>query len=378
MERIYLDHSATTPVDPRVADVMMGMLTETWGNPSSPYAAGREVKELLTGFRNTFGDILNVSPDTIFFTSGGTEADNMALMGSVDPGDHLITTTYEHHAVLNTAKHLEMMGVEVTFVNPDKYGFVSADSIAEAIKSNTRLISVMHVNNEVGTINPIGEIAELAHSKSILFHVDAVQSFGKLRIDLSEMPIDLLSMSGHKIYGPKGIGALFVRDMNRLKPRSFGGHQEKAVRAGTENLPGIAGFAKAAELCYDTIDEDTERIGKLRDRLHESITSQLPDVILNGHPTERLYSICNLAFPEIEAETILLTLDEEGIAVSTGSACSSDSTEPSHVLTAMGIAPEMAHSSIRFSLGHENTEAEIDRAVNVTVEVVKRLKSMVF
>ena len=378
MKKIYLDHSATTRVNDEVAQTMQKVMTEEFGNPSSVHAFGRVGKKLLDDSRNSIAEILNCDPMEIYFTSGGTEADNLALIGTVKPGEHLITTQIEHHAVLFTAEHLEKNHRAVTYLKPDKYGMILPEAVEEAITENTRLVSVMHVNNEVGTINPLEKIADIVKSEGKLFHVDAVQSFGKLPIDLKKLPIDLLALSSHKIYGPKGVGALFVRKGTEISPRAFGGHHEMGLRAGTENLPGIVGFAKAAEICRKQMTGDEKSIRCLRDKLRKGIQSRFPEVVQNGHPVERLYSLCNLSFIGIEGETMLMSLDLEGIAVSTGSACSSGSTSPSHVLIAMDVAEETAYSSIRFSLGRENTEADIDYTIETVSKIVKRIKDMSF
>ena len=378
MKKIYFDHSATTPVDSRVAEKMLEVMTGKFGNPSSIHSTGKEAGALLDESRRTLAAILNCDPAELFFTSGGTEADNLALLGTVKPGQHLVTTAVEHHAILYTAEHLAENGRRVTFLKPDKFGMISPESVEDAIDKDTRLVSVMHVNNEVGTINPVAKIVEIVKSKGILFHVDAVQSFGKLPLDLSELPIDMLSISAHKIYGPKGVGALFVRKGTEIKTRTFGGHHERGLRAGTENMPGIAGFAAAAKICSDLMNSDAERIGNLRNKLQNAILSNYPEIVINGHPADRLYSLLNLSFPDVEGETMLMNLDLKGISVSTGSACSSGSTSPSHVLLAMGITPEMAHSSIRFSLGRSNTEDDIDYAVEIISEILDRLKAMSF
>ena len=377
MQKVYLDHSATTPVDKRVADKMYETMTEKFGNPSSVHSFGRTAKQLMDEARHIIAGMLKCEPSEIFFTSGGTEADNLALIGTVEPGEHLITTAYEHHAVLYAAEYLQKNGRILTIVNPDKYGIIHPEAIKEAITAQTKLVSVMNINNEVGSINPIDKIADVVKSRGILFHVDAVQSFGKINIDLSQIPVDLLSLSGHKIYAPKGIGALFIRKGTKITPRSYGGHHERGIRAGTENLPGIVGLAYAAQICQDLMPQDQKNLRSLRNRLQKGIQSRFPDVTLNGHPTERLYSICNLSFPGIEGETMLMSLDLAGIAVSTGSACSSGSTAPSHVLTAMGLTTEQAHSSIRFSLGRSNSAEDIDYTIEEVTKVVERVKNMI-
>lgn len=378
MKNIYLDHSATTPVDPRVADKMTEVMTIQFGNPSSIHQFGKAAKQVMEDSRDTIAASLHCQPKELFFTSGGTEADNLALLGTVKPGGHLITTAYEHHAVLYTAEYLEKNGVSVTFIHPDEYGYIHPESVASAMTPKTRLVSVMHVNNEVGTINPVKEIAELVKSKGALFHTDMVQSFGKLETDLRYIPADMASISGHKIYGPKGIGALFVRQGVQVETRTFGGHHERGLRAGTENMPGIAGFAKAAEICQAQMQEDARKIAPLRDRLQNEIIRRFPEVKLNGHPQKRLYSICSLSFTGVEGETMLINLDLEGIAVSTGSACSSGSTKPSHVLLSLGMPAEAAQSTIRFSLGRSNTPEDIEYAIETITKIMNRLKEMGF
>jgi len=378
MKKVYLDHSATTPVDKRVAEKIIETMTIGFGNPSSVHSFGRAAKQLMDESRQIIAEMLKCDPAEIFFTSGGTEADNLALIGTVEPGEHLITTAYEHHAVLLAAEYLQKNGRTLTIIAPDKFGIVHPESVAEAMTAQTKLVSVMHINNELGSINPIDKIAETVKNRSALFHIDAVQSFGKVDIDLSQIPIDLLSLSGHKIYGPKGIGALFIRKGTKISPRSFGGHHERGMRAGTENLPGLVGLGQAAKICREMMTQDENKIRALRDRLQTGIQSRFPEVSLNGHPSDRLYSICNLSFPGIEGETMLMSLDLAGIAVSTGSACSSGSTKPSHVLTAIGLTTEQAHSSIRFSLGRENIREDIDYTIEEIAKTVERVKSMSF
>jgi cysteine desulfurase len=374
MKRVYLDHSATTQVDARVAQMMMETLTDKFGNPSSLHGFGRIAKEMMEESRQIIADILKCDSKEIFFTSGGTEADNLALLGTVAKGERLVTTQYEHHAVLYTADYLQKSGCPVTYLKPNEFGEIFPEAVAEAMRPGAKLVSVMHINNEIGTINDIKSIAETVKSSGGLFHTDAVQSFGKVPIDLSQIPIDLMSISGHKIYGPKGIGALFIRKNTPVNPRTFGGHHERGLRAGTENLPGIVGLGKATQICQETMNSETERIGKLRDKLHQGLKQLLPDIRLNGHPNKRLYTLLNLTFPGIEGETLLMSLDMKGIAVSTGSACSSGSTNPSHVLTAIGLTAEEAQSSMRFSLGRENTEADIDYVIDMIVNIVDRIK----
>lgn len=380
MRKIYFDHSATTPVDQRVVEAMIPYMSEKFGNASSIHLFGREARVALEEAREQIAEFCGAHANEIYFTSGGTEADNMALQGIArqywGQKKHIISSKIEHHAVLHTCESLEKFGFEVSYVKPDKYGMITAEAVREHIRDNTVLISVMHANNEIGTINPIDEIGELARERGILFHTDAVQSFGKLPIDLSKLPVDLLAVSAHKIYGPKGVGMLFIRRGVKIQPITFGGSHERNRRPGTENVPGIIGFAKAVEICKNESEGHEQRIRALRDGFWEKIQQRIPDVILNGHPEKRLAGLLNVTFSGIEGEAILLSLDLKGIAASSGSACTSGSTEPSHVLAAMGVKPELARASIRFSLGRSNTEEEIDYAVDALEEIVSRLRSM--
>lgn len=380
MRRVYFDHSATTPVDPLVVEAMVPFLTEKFGNPSSIHSYGRETKVALEEARETVAEFLNVRAADIYFTSGGTEADNLAIKGVAyelkNKGNHIITSKVEHHAVLHTCEALAKDGFEITYLNPDKYGMIDPESVARAIQKKTILISIMHANNEVGTINPLEQIGELAQSKGIIFHTDAVQTFGKLYINLAKLPIDLLSLSGHKIYGPKGIGALYIRKGVKLAQLMHGGGHERNRRAGTENMPGIIGLAKAVELRKLNFKKETEYVKNLRDRLAEQINKEVPRAILNGHPEQRLAGHLNLSFQGIEGEALLLSLDLKGIAASSGSACTSGSIDPSHVLLAMGVKPELARSSIRFTLGKDNSEADVDYTLEILPDIVKRLRSM--
>jgi cysteine desulfurase len=382
MKRYYFDHSATTKVRPEVADAMVKAMTETFGNPSSVHQFGRDARVLLEESREKVARVLNADPPEVYFTSGGTEADNLALIGCMnanrDRGDHLITTQYEHHAVLYTAQYLERNGFRVSYIKPDPTGMISPDDVRRAVTDKTVMISVMYVNNEVGTINPIEEIGRFARSRGILFHTDAVQSFGKLPVDVEELNVDLLSLSGHKIYGPKGIGALYVRRGVKINPRAFGGHHERELRPGTENLPGIVGLAEAARLCQSEMQRETRRLTALRDRMLQAILDRIPQARLNGHPVQRLPGLNNISFEGVEGEALLLSLDLKGIAASTGSACSSGQTTASHVLLSMNIPPEIAQSSIRFSMGHENDESSVDYLLEVLPEMVEKLRAMSF
>ncbi len=379
MRKVYFDHSATTPVDPQVVEAMLPFLNEKFGNPSSIHSFGREVKVALEEARETVADFCNARAANIYFTSGGTESDNIAIKGVAyelkKKGKHIVTSKVEHHAVLHTCEYLEKEGFEVTYVSPDKYGMIHPEAVEEAIRDDTILITIMHANNEVGTINPIEKIGEIARSKGALFHTDMVQSFGKIPIDLSKLPIDLMTMSGHKIYGPKGVGVLYVRKGVKLVRLSHGGGHERNRRAGTENIPGIIGMAKAIELRKGSMNDDIY-VRKLRDKFYEKITKSIPRVFLNGHPKKRLAGHLNLSFQGIEGEALLLTLDLKGVAASSGSACTSGSLDPSHVLSAMGLKPELAQSSIRFTLGKDNTEEDVNYTVEILPEIVKRLRSM--
>lgn len=379
---IYLDHSATTPVDEQVAERMKVIMTKDYGNPSSIHQMGRKAKLELAEAREQIARMLNCLPEEVFFTSGGTEADNLAITGYANfhklRGNHIITSGVEHSAVLESVAELVKNGFEVTIIPPDQYGIINPDAIIEAITPQTILISIMHANNEVGTINDIETIGKIAHSYKVAFHTDAVQSFGKIPIDVERMNVDLLSLSGHKIYGPKGIGALFVRNGINIKPLLWGGHQEQGIRSGTENLPGIVGLGVAAKICEKVMDSESEKLKHLRDMLHEMICDRLDNVFLNGHPQQRLPGSLNLRFWSVEGESLLMSLDLEGIAVSTGSACSSGNAKPSPVLLAMGQNEESAHSSIRFTLGRSNNEEEIKHTAEVVVKSVHKLRQMFF
>ncbi|KPL14423.1 MAG: cysteine desulfurase [Bacteroides sp. SM23_62] len=380
MRKVYFDHSATTPIDPQVTEAMLPFLNEKFGNPSSIHSYGREVKVALEEAREAVADFCNVRAADIYFTSGGTESDNMAIKGVAyelkDKGKHIITSKVEHHAVLHTCEFLEKQGFEITYLAPDKYGMIHPETVEKAIRKVTILITIMHANNEVGTINPIQTIGEIARNKGILFHTDAVQSFGKLTIDLSKLPVDLMSMSGHKIYGPKGVGALYIRKGVRLVQLSHGGEHERNRRPGTENIPGIIGMAKAVELRRDGMKNEAKYIRNLREKLHKKISEVIPRIFLNGHPQKRLAGHLNLSFQGIEGEALLLSLDLKGVAASSGSACTSGSIDPSHVLSGMGIKPELTQSSIRFTLGKDNTEEDIDYTVSILPDIVQRLRSM--
>ncbi|MDP8239263.1 MAG: cysteine desulfurase family protein [Candidatus Hatepunaea meridiana] len=380
MKRIYFDHSATTPVDPRVAEVIREMFLEKFGNPSSLHSFGTEAKDALEEARAKVATILHCSPAEVYFTSGGTEADNIALRGYSlqhrDSGNHIIVGSIEHPAVRNSATELEDLGFNVTLVAADKYGEIHPEAVADSITDDTILVSVMHVNNEVGTINDIGSIGSLCRERGITYHTDAVQSYGKVPLDVQAMSIDMASVSSHKIYGPKGVGALYLREGIKVHPLFYGGHQENGVRIGTENLPGIVGLGKAAEICTVEMNDEAIRLSGLRDALYQRLTDELDDIYLNGHHTRRLPGNLNLTISNIEGEALLMALDLAGIAVSSGSACSSGSKDPSPILLGIGLSPEEAHSTMRITLGRENTEDDIEYAADVIISTVKRLRAM--
>jgi cysteine desulfurase len=380
MKRIYFDHSATTPIDKIVISVVNEAMERYWGNASSVHGFGREAKARLEDAREVIAKSLGANSDEIYFTSGGTEADNLALFGLAeiykDKKRHLITSAIEHHAVLDSAEYLKSNGFDLTMVGVDSEGIINPDDIRNAITPDTFLVSVHHVNNELGTIQPISEIGAICREKGVLFHTDAVQSFGKIPVNVKDMHLDLLSLSSHKIYGPKGIGALYVRRGVKLKPRTHGGGQERKLRTGTENLPGILGLVKAVQICQQEKDEEAIRLKGFRDRLYQGIKERIPDIKLNGHPEKRLPGLLNLSFPDLEGESLLLSMDLQGIAASTGSACSSGSVDPSHVLLGIGLNRELAQSTIRFSLGRANDAEDIDRAIEIIPPIVEKLRAM--
>lgn len=375
-----MDHSATTPVDPRVAEVVHNVMVNLFGNPSSVHSFGREAKGLLHQARERVARLINAQPEEIYFTSGGTEADNLALLGYAEAnrsrGDRILISNIEHPAIRNASRELRRRGFRVEEIPADPYGMIQPDRVAQMVDSSTILVSIMHVNNEVGTINDIAAISEVVHRKGVCFHTDAVQSYGKIPIDVKAWGIDMLSLSGHKIYGPKGVGALFVRKGLELHPLLFGGHQEEGLRAGTENMPGIVGLGEAALLCQQMMSYEEERLTQLRLRLWHQISSKLPWIRLNGHPSCRLPGNLNLTFLGVEGEALLIALDLEGVAVSSGSACSSGSHQPSPVLLALGLTPEEAQSTLRITLGRGNTEEEVDRVAEIIVKTASRLREV--
>ncbi len=377
--RIYLDYNATTPVDREVLDAMLPYFSGSFGNASSIHSAGQRGRSAVDAARESVAALLGAKPSEIVFTCGGTEADNLALFGIVARGDrprkHLITTAIEHHAVLNSAQALEKQGVDVTYIPVDRAGIVDPEDVREAIRPETAVISVMLANNEIGTIQPIEEIGRVAAEEDIYFHCDAVQAAGKLPLDVNRLGVDLLSISAHKFYGPKGVGALYVRTGTELEPIFHGGHHERDRRPGTENVPGIVGMGKAAELAVKSLAADPARLAALRDKF-ESALLLLPGVRLNGDAQHRVPNTCNLSFDAAGGEALVIALDLQGIACSTGAACSSGAVEPSHVLTAIGLSADQARSSLRFSLGRPTTTEEIDRAIEIIPAVVERLRSL--
>lgn len=381
MEKIiYLDNAATTRTSPAVVEAMLPYFTENYGNASSIYSIGAKSKEAISRSRETIAGVLGAKPEEIYFTAGGTESDNWALKATADAyrakGKHIITSKIEHHAILHTCEYLEKHGFEVTYVDVDENGIVKLDQLEKAIRPDTILISVMFANNEIGTIQPVREIGQIAKKHGILFHTDAVQAFGQLPINVDELNIDMLSSSAHKICGPKGIGFLYIRKGVKIRSFIHGGAQERKRRAGTENVPGIAGYAKAAEDAARTMEERTQKERQLRDYLIDRILSEIPYTRLNGHRTNRLPNNANFSFQFIEGESLLIMLDMEGICGSSGSACTSGSLDPSHVLLAIGLPHEIAHGSLRLTLGEETTKEEIDYVVDKTKAIVERLRSM--
>lgn len=378
-KRIYLDYSATTPAKPEVVEAMLPYFTETFGNASSIHAFGRDAKNTLNRTREVVADFINASADEVYFTGGGSESDNWAIKGVAQAyrtkGNHIITTTIEHHAVLHTCDALEKDGFEVTYLPVDSEGKISLEALEAAIKENTILISIMAVNNEIGTVQPIAEIGALAKSKGVLFHTDAVQALGNIALDVKAMNIDLMSVSSHKIYGPKGVGALYVKKGVKIRNLIEGGAQERKRRAGTENIPGIVGFGKAVELAKENFDNHVKHLETLRDRLMNGIMEKIPYVKLNGHRTDRHPGNVNVCFEFIEGESLLLSLDLVGVAGSSGSACTSGSLDPSHVLMAIGLPHEIAHGSLRLTIGDFTTEEDVDYTIEKLIEIVDRLRS---
>ncbi|XUW99703.1 MAG: cysteine desulfurase NifS [Dehalogenimonas sp.] len=380
MKLVYLDNAATTPVDPRVKSAILPFLEDQFGNPSSVHSAGQAVRAAVEEARNQVAALIGARADEVYFTSGGTEADNWAIKGTawakVDKGNHIITTAIEHHAIIESCHYLSKRGFDITLIPVDKYGLVDPDDVKKAITPKTILVSVMHANNEIGTIQPVVEIGKIAREHGVLFHVDAVQTAGHLPVNVNDLNVDMLSISGHKLYGPKGIGALYIRKGTRIDSLLSGGSQERNKRPGTENVPGIVGFGAAAEIARNEIGAEVERLYLLRDRLSSELLERIPDSHLNGHPTQRLPNNVNISFDYVEGESLVLNLDFEGICASTGSACSSSSLEPSHVLLACGKIAEEAHGSLRFSLGKFTEAEDVDAVVEALPRIVKKLRAM--
>ena len=380
MKRVYMDNAATTALRRDVLDAMMPYLTDIYGNPSSLHYFGQEAHKAVENARHQVASALNAEDNEIVFTGCGTEADNMALKGIAEKyqskGKHIITSSVEHHAILHTCEYLEKHGFEVTYLPVDEYGMVKAEQVRDAIRSDTILVSIMFANNEVGTIMPIKEIGAVCREKGVLFHTDAVQAVGHAAIDVKAMNIDLLSLSAHKLHGPKGVGALYIRKGIVVPPLLHGGAQERRKRAGTENVAGIVGLGKAIEIACSDIEGTAKRMCYLRDKLINGIEASIPEVKLNGHRTERLPGNVNFSIKYIEGESILLMLDINGIAASSGSACTSGSLDPSHVLLAMGMPHETAHGSLRLTLGDDTTEDDIDYVREVLPEIVVKLRKM--
>lgn len=380
MRHIYFDHAATTATDPKIAKVMLEYMTSEFGNPSSIHYFGRKTRRAVAESRENVAALIGAEPEEVFFTSGGSESDNFALKGiafaNKGQGNHIITTSIEHHAVLHTCEWLEKKGFKVTYLPVDADGKVDVAAIKAAVTDKTILISVMFANNEVGTIEPIAEIGAFAHQAGIYFHTDAVQAVGHTEINVKKLNIDLLSLSGHKLYGPKGVGALYIRRGVKIEPVQHGGVQERGMRAGTENVPGIVGLGLAARKAIAKLVEENNRLTRLRDKLINAIEAEIPAVKLNGHRQDRLPGNVNFSFSGIDGEPLLLNLDMQGIAASSGSACMAGSVEPSHVLLAMGLTPELAQSSLRLTLGRENTDDNIDTLLEILPKIVKKIRSL--
>lgn len=378
--RIYMDHGATTRPDPEVISAMLPYFNDLFGNASSLHTFGREAKDALNRSHEKVARLLGTGPEEIIFTSGGTESDNLAIKGIAylkkNKGKHIIASVIEHPAVLNTCMYLEEAGYRITYIPVDEMGLVNPGDVKAAITDDTILISIMHANNEIGTIQPISEISRIAHERDVLVHTDAVQSIGKISTTIAELGVDLLSISAHKIHGPKGVGALYVNKGIKLESLVHGGGHEMGKRSGTENIPGIVGLAKAIELSEQRLDKDASYLTGLRDTMINKITNGISNCYLSGHPTKRLPNNVNMRFSFVEGESLMLMLDTKGVAVSTGSACSSGSLEPSHVLTALNIPPVEIHGNLRITLGRENTMEEVDYVVENLVEIVDKLRAI--
>jgi cysteine desulfurase len=380
MKRVYLDYAATTPTHPDVVKTMLPYLNDAFGNPSSIHSFGQEAKRAVDEARETIAALIGAKNDEIVFTSGGTEADNFALKGvayaNEHRGTHIITSSIEHHAVIEPLKFLEQRGFKVTYLPVDQYGMVDPRDVRKAVSEKTVLISVMHANNEIGTIEPIAEIGRIAKEMGVYFHTDAVQTVGHIPVDVNELGVDLLAMSAHKLSGPKGVGALYIRKGTKVTPFMHGGEQEQRRRASTENVPGIVGFGKAADIAQNEMRAEVERLTLLRDQLIKGLLERIDNMQLNGHPSKRLPNNVNVSVQFVEGESMLLSLNMEGIAASTGSACGSSTLTPSHVLLALGLLPEQAHGSLRFTLGRETTKEEIGRVLEALPPIVAKLRAM--
>lgn len=380
LKYIYFDHSATTPVLPEVVKVINNCFETYYGNASEPHSPGTEAKEILEHSRETISKSLGVNPKEIVFTGSGTESDNLAIIGVAEAykkkGNHIITSEIEHPAVHMPLKKLSRLGFNITYIPVDKFGMVDPQDVKKSITNKTILVTIMHANNIVGTIQPIGEIGKILKEHDIIFHTDAVQTFSNIKTDVNKLNVDLLSLSGHKIYGPKGVGALYIRKGTKIMPQILGGGHERGIRSGTENIPGIAGLAKAAEIGQKNLLDKILKVTKMRDYLISNLLDKIDEVKFNGHPTERLPGNCNFSFKYIEGESIVLKLDHAGIAVSSGSACSSSSLKPSHTLVAMGLSNEEAYGSLRITLGFENTKEEIDYFLEVIPKIVSDLRKI--
>lgn len=377
---IYMDHSATSPVDPEVFKAMEPYFVDSYGNASTLYSLGREARKVMEDSRKKVASLIGANPNEVIFTSGGTESDNIAIKGTAyklrKKGNHIITSNIEHPAVDETCRYLEKNGFEVTYLPAGEEGIVKVEDLENAITDKTILITIMHANNEIGTIQPIKEIGEIAHKNKIYFHTDAVQSVGKIPVNVTDLNVDILSLSSHKLYGPKGIGALYIKKGVRLEPILHGGGHEKGLRPGTENVAGIVGLGKACEIAEEHLDENVQRTTAMRDEIIRRVLSEIEESHLNGHPTKRLPNNINFRFTGIEGESLVLHLDAKGIASSTGSACSSKKLEPSHVLMALGLKEVDAHGSLRLTLGKENKEEEIDYVVESITDAVTTLRKL--
>jgi cysteine desulfurase len=381
LKQVYLDNNSTTPLDQRVLEAMLPYLKGNYGNASSVHGFGREAKTAIEDAREKVAALINAEPSEIYFTSGGTESDNMAVIGTAlyqqKKRNHVIVSAIEHHAVLEAAKHLEKNGFEADYIGVDNLGIVSADELREKVTESTSIVSIMHSNNEVGTIQDVPKLVEIARAKGAVFHTDAVQSAGKIGVDVEKLGVDLLSMTAHKMYGPKGTGIIYIRKGHKITPLLYGGHHEKKRRPGTENVPGIVGFARALELAEELRENDHRKWTELGNVLIDGIQSRIRDVYLNGPRDEpRIPSTVNLTFKAVEGESIILSLDMKGVAVASGSACTSGSLDPSHVLLAMGVSAELAQGSIRFSLGRFTTRDDIEYTISVLPEIIERLRAM--